>query len=282
MKLFVSCDDEETIDYTGINTVIPTATFTSSAGNGTTVTVAESTLISGEEAATITVEVSVDVPVKLSTDIILAQTGGTANGSDFTVSNITIPAFQTTGTGSITILKTGDIEGDETLEITANANIGNMISMNGSETFSFVIEDDYLTDVIGFEIGWEGSYTYDSEDPPQEVTFDFCDIDFDVAILDSALNDMGLNDAATGACPEEIDLAALPDGLYYISLVLYDNPFAVHAVNQALPVSITYNQEFFISGSFVDNSFTTDSTGGQVEVATLEITDGHVMVVTPL
>jgi hypothetical protein len=112
------------------------------------------------------------------------------------------------------------------------------------------------------------------------TTLDFCDIDIDVLLYtDTGVLVQYLG--ATGACTETGSISGLADGDYYIVLDLFANPLATFGLTDALPVTITYNQEHFISGSFVYNSLNLSSPLVKVPAAILKVS-GYNYTVTPL
>jgi len=272
--VFVGCDKD---NYTGdskVNYTAPTATYTNDAAS----TTIDESAIDADDGLTVTFEATLSEAVQFDIYIDLTQTGGTMNGSDYELSRIYIPALATTGTGSITFFKTGDIEGDETLELTANTGSANV---NGSDTFNFTLTGDYINDVMAFTFDWAGSYTYEPIDGA-EITLDYCGIDFDFYILDSGFNFMPPWDAATSSCPESFELTGLADGTYYLVSDLYLNDFSGTGVGQDLPITVSYSQEYFDSGSFVFNAYNTDDSSGTYLMGQVDVANGYEYTITGL
>ncbi len=272
--VFVGCDKDDYTGHSRVNYVAPTVTFSTSGGNNISFQETSIDVDNGEE---VVIEATLSEAVQFDIYIDLTQTGGTVDGSDYEVSRIYIPSLQTTGTGTVTFFKTGNVEGDETLELTANANSANV---NGSDVFNFTIEDDYVNDVISFTFDWSGSYSY-TPFGSVEVTADYCDIDMDFLLFDSAFNNIPPWDAATGSCPEHFDLSGLADGSYYLVSDMWDNPLAALNTNQDMPITVSYNQDYFGSGEFVYNGYNTNDTSGMYIIAVLEVSGGYNYVVTP-
>ena len=272
--VFVGCDNDDYTGHSKINFNAPTATYSSTAGNN--ITVLESS-VDPDDGETFTIEATLSEAVQFDTYIDLTQTGGTVDGGDYEVTRIFVPSLHTTGTGTVTFFKTGNVEGDETLELTANTNSANV---NGSDVFNFTIEDDYVNDVISFTFDWSGSYSY-TPFGSVEVTADYCDIDMDFLIFDGGFNIVPVFDAATGSCPEHFDLSSLGDGIYYLVADMWENPIAGLNMNQDLPITISYDQEYFGSGEFVYNGYNTNDTSGMYIIATLEVSGGYNYVVAP-
>ena len=271
--LFTACDED---DYTGNSVINYTpATVTLSTASATSFSEAA---IDADDAttytATITANVSEPQPVQVVLDLV--QTGGSANSSDFAAGTITIPAGGTSASATVEIMKTGDIEGDETLMIGAvarnNANVAPF-------EYMVTITDDYINDVLDVELTWEGSV--DFEDDYTTATYDLCAIDFDLLIYTAAGADTGLYDAATGACPEHVDLSQLPDGDYILVASLYANDYSTLGLGETVPLVMNYSQEYFdTEGSISLANYTTDMASGDTPVANVT-KSGYNYTVTP-
>jgi hypothetical protein len=213
--------------------------------------------------------------------VFLNQVSGSAtSGFDFDFDPvITIDAGATSASGSISILKTGDIEGDD--DFTIGFSAGPNASMATSTSFSASISDDYINDVMAFTFDWAGSYTYEPVDGA-EITLDYCGIDFDFYIVDSGFNFMPPWDAATSSCPESFELSGLADGTYYLVSDLYQNNFAGAGVGQDLPITVSYSQEYFDSGSFVFNAYNTDDSSGTYLMGQVDVANGYEYTITGL
>lgn len=271
--VLVGCNKD---DYTGDSKVVfnaPNASYTNDAASMTI----DEMAIDPDDGLTVTIEATLSEAVQFDTYIDLTQTGGTMSGGDYEVSRIYVPALHTTGTGTVTFFRTGDVEGDETLDLTANTNSANV---NGSVTYSFTMTNDYINDVLSFTFDWSGSYTYDAG-IPVSVTMDYCEIDLDFLLFDSSFNLLPFWDAATGSCPEALDIYGLSDGTYYLVSDLWDNPYDVLGTNQDLPIRVSYSQEYFSSGNFVYGGYNTDDSSGTYIMAQIDVTDGYNYVVTP-
>ena len=102
--LLTGCNEQEVAPIVEYDA--PTVTFTTDSGLSS-FTVDESAIEDGE---TFVVNVTTSKPLPLVSYIEFTQTGGTANGLDFETHAIKIEPYTTSGSGSITILKTGDID----------------------------------------------------------------------------------------------------------------------------------------------------------------------------
>ena len=286
----VSCDNEDYTGHSKVNFTAPTATYAIVANN-TNLTVDESMIDPDADEIDINtgdyaygiyiVEATIPNAVQFDTYIDLTQTGGTANSSDFEVSRIKIPALETSGIGMIKILKTGDQEGDETLEISTNQNSTNI---NGSQTFTFDINGDYLNDNFIFKLDWCNDFSYDVLGDGT-ITGNLGDeVDLDMYVYDSTFADTGNYQAATSACPEEFNFASLPNGTYYILIDVYANNLADFGINKIIDVHMSYEEEFFIANTnFINNfSLSTDTSTGTTPVAQVDKISAQEYVITAL
>ena len=259
--LFTACDED---DFTGASQIEFTpATVTLSTLSPT---VFDESAIDEDDASTFEITIDATLAAAQPTEAIidLIQVGGSASGSDFHAGTITIPAGSMSGSATVEILRTGDIEGDETLSIGGKARANfNVAAFEHTVT----IQNDYINDVLDLELSWDGEFSVETDF--SSATYDFCGMDFDILIYDAVFNDTGIYDAATGACPEHVGFGSgMADGDYYIVVDLWDNPYSGLAVGEAVPMALNFSQEFFeTSGSIPFTGYTTDATGGTFAVA---------------
>ncbi len=272
-----SCNNEDYTGYSKVNFNPPTATYAIDGGSNV-ITVDEST-IDPADGVTYTITATIPEPLSFDTFIDLTQVGGTANGADYSVERIKIPALYTSGTGKVTIYRTGDLEGDESLELKTNTNSPNV---NGSETFTFNITNDYVNDNLIVNLAWCEDYDFDLG-AQGHLVGNFKDIDIDGLIFDSSFNLVSNFSGATASCPENIEFGGMPDGLYYLVIDIYDNPLSNFALGKTVPLNASYSQEYFIDSTPILHSLTmtTDSTGTLGVMCTVE-KNGYNFVVTPL
>lgn len=269
----VSCEVEDTTGDSSLNYTATSITISASEND---FTVSESSMT---DSQSYTITASIPEPVAVDLVIDLSNTSGTAtNGSDFEFDKeIIIYSGQTSATGNVTIHKTADVEGDEDFSIDfsckANASINDL-------TFNATITDDFINDLIGFTFDWSGSYTY-SPFGGAEVTIDYCEIDMDFLLFDSDFNMLAIFDAATSSCPEHFDLSGLADGTYYLVADMWANPLAGLNTNQDLPITISYDQEYFGSGEFIFSGYNTNDSSGTLIIGVVEVSGGYNYVVTP-
>jgi len=272
--IFTSCEDENDNTNASLINYSPATVTLSSLSN----TAFDESAIDPDNESTyvVTINATLSSPQPVNAIIDLVQSGGTANSSDYKAGTITIPAGSLTASANVEILKTGDIEGSETLNITGESRANFTVT---PFTFSASIENDYINDVLEFSTTWSGSHTYTSI--VGDITADFCLMDLDVLLYTSTgafVQYLG----GTEACTETGSISGLPDGDYYLVINVYDNPLSLTGLSEPIPVTISYSQEHFISESFVSNSFNMASPRGGVAVATITISDGYNYIVTPL
>lgn len=222
-----------------------------------------------------------DSPQPIDAVLELSQVGGSAGSSDYEINgNIRIPSGQTTGSATVDILQTGDIEGEETLYlgVTSRANFD-------FEPFSHevTITNDHINDVLDLTMDWSGSYSYSSAGGAVDVTMDYCAVDFDLILYTSDGSYVGYV-LGTADCPEEDQLSGLADGSYFLVVDLWSNPFSALNTGQPLPITLTVGQEYFpeTQTEIVFNGYTTDSSSGLQSIATIDVVGGYNYTITPL
>lgn len=264
--IILSCEEDDQTGDSQIEFSRSTITLTTSSPS-----VFDESSIDSEDPSTyqITVEATIPEPQPVNAVVELYQTAGTATSSDYSFGKITIPAGYTSASGTVDILQTGDIEGEETLTIS-----GKSVANFDVASFSHdvTIENDYINDQLELTLSWEGS----AEHGDLSIT-SFCDIDFDLQIYDSAFNSLGYV-LATSSCPENDVLYGLPDGTYYLVSELYDNPYSGLGYTDAINLTLSWSQEYFeeTQGSITSTDFNLGSTptvGGLIVV--LEVTNGY-------
>ncbi|MFL0095524.1 hypothetical protein [Tenacibaculum maritimum] len=272
---FSSCSDEQSgLNASNYKWEGATVTLTT---DTPTYTINEKNI--SDDDFVIEVNASIAKPQAIDAVIDLVKLSGTVNSSDYTLGQIKIPAGLTSAKSSIKIHKTGDIEKDESLVVGAVSK-GNFTVSNFKLPIN--VTDDYINDQLVFSATWAGSYTYTPPAFPISVTIDFCDIDIDMYLFDENNNLVGPISETT-SCTETGALLGLPDGKYKVALNIYENPLADLGTNQPLPVTVTYNQDFFIdSTTFVYSGLNTNDASGTVFVAEVEVKDGYKYTVTSL
>jgi len=179
--------------------------------------------------------------------------GGTATeGEDYVINThtVVIPAYSTSGSGSISIIADTEPEDQETFSITIGDNtVANTVFT--PKTYDFVL-DNYVSESIEITFDFDVDLTF-AGDQYSSCTYG---VDLDVFVSDAAgfnINDPwatfnGTNYAATGDCPEVLvmDKADWGDGEYILWHELWDNVNAGLWDDQSVPITST----FVRAGSF--------------------------------
>jgi len=271
---FTSCNDNEN-SAVAIQSYSPITIDISVSENNVIV---DESAISGSSVA---YEVTATLPQVQVLDYVInfEQNGGTSDSDDFTTHNIVIRAGELSGKSDIEILKTGNIEGNETLSIKA-VTFEETAKLSGDIEFKATIENDFIDDTLSFTTTWSGNYTFTAAGPT-EITLDFCNIDLDVLLFTSGgvfIDYLG----ATGSCTEIGSTPqGLPDGDYFVVIDVFNNPLTVFSATEQVPVTVTYNQSNSGSGTFTSNLFSLASPEGLEAIATFT-KSGYNFTVTPL
>jgi hypothetical protein len=274
--LIFSCTPDTEINLAKSVTA-PTGDAVALATAATSYVVNENTL--GAETYKIPVTATLPKVQSIDAVIYLVKQSGTATNTDFTLPTLTIPAGSLSASGNIEILKSGDIEADETLIITAKARDNFKVNFS---PVTVQIKDDYVNDHLVFEMGWKGSYTYSVAGGSTSVTVDYCKIDLDL-MLYTAAGAYVKYIAGTAACIEKGSVSGLADGKYLIVVDVYENPFAAFNTNQPLPLTVNVSQEHFSANdiSYVYGGLNTNISSGKKVIAEIEVKDGYKYTVTP-
>jgi len=229
--------------------------------------------LSDDAVYTVTASIAASAAVDLVIDLV--QTGGSADSHDFELSSITIPAGSTSGSGTITIFPSGDVEGDESLSVGAVARANGVVA---PFTFNANITDDYINDELELTLAWDGSAS------DGDLTLEsFCDIDFDLILYDGGFGYMGYV-LGTSACPENDVLYGLPDGTYYLVTDLWSNPYSGLGLTDTIPMSLSWSQEFFpeTSGTITSDGYNLSMSSGLGNmIVVLEVSGGYNYTLSP-
>ncbi|HLF52765.1 hypothetical protein [Flavobacterium sp.] len=257
--------------------------------NKPTMTIDLASAITVAEGTEIPVTFNLSAPVGQDFSVfVVLLPGSTADNLDSDIENpypntafqkaITIPAFTTSFTTTIVINEDDAIEGVEHL----------LLSVGDTRTTAVLFEPTILdvtitnvvSDVLNLVLNFDKSFTSSG------TTYTLCDIgyDMDFYVLDSTFTDMGIYGAATGNCPEELDLdiTTLADGTYYIFYDIYDDAGLAGAPHTpfAVPITVDYVRSGGIApGTFAQEAafapMSTDGSGSDY-VITIEIANGVV------
>lgn len=235
-SVFVSCANDD--DLEDVRT------------GGKSVVTIDKTAVSASEGDVITFTLTIDKPSNKDIDFKIELAGGTGSFRDYTSSGeettigeggygqgtighkLVFPAYATTTTFTITLVKDLIVEGNETLEIWLR-NSGNGLGLVDTASSKININiAEYISDDLGLRLDWAQSTTnihgtiedgvYTTTSPTNPVGH-FSDYDFDFYVFDSAFNDITGYAAATGDSPEfaEVINADIPDGIYSVYVELY-------------------------------------------------------------
>lgn len=233
-----SCSKEDNTGYSNLTASDATGTLTWNVPASIT-----------ERDTTFTFTITLDKPQIADIHIVVGQTSGDAEeGADFDVSDeLIIPAFTTSASGEFKLYNDSAIEGTETVTIKIGDN--SLANINFEPVEKTVEILNAVGSALDLTFDWEGSATVDG------VEVSLCDeVDMDIYVFDVDQNDLGIYDAATGACPEHITIDGWDNGDYYFWANLYANavrptdgsvipfPITVHATQSGLLEDETYNQ----------------------------------------
>ena len=234
----------------------------------------------GGAESVIEYSVNLQSPQPVDTYVNVSLVSGTATEEeDFEFDHqVLIPAYKTSGIGTVTILGDNEVEETESFVLKVGSEFDANIKVTATE-LSFEITD--FGD-LNLELAWD-------RDIPG-FPFTLCEIGYDVDFLlnDSEGNDVTAFEAATGACPETmtLSLADLSDGEYTLIQYIYDDgTLSTAGITPAfdIPVTITYNRDNSdFTGTFVqDSADAVDSNFGSdpgwttpIYVATIVIENG--------
>lgn len=196
-------------DFTGQSTMIPTTPFP-----GITVSALPMNVVMEEVDTTMEFSVTlasvqtVDVSIKISVD----PSSTATEGEDFTLSthNVVIPAFTTSGSFSVTIVRDGIPEADEETMI---INVGDVTTANAvfaPQQMSITLTNYFLA-TLNIVMDWDKEFEFIGT---SFTTCPFTDLD-NVCLADDAGTYSYSND--WGACPEEF--TNVGDGMPTTSLI---------------------------------------------------------------
>lgn len=237
-----SCNLSEQESYTGTSTL---------SASSPTVTINADDFINipgVEKDQTYTYTVTLSEPQIADVKIQVFQSGGTATeGEDFTLDHtVTIPAYETTGSGTISTIADTDPEDSETLQIT----IGDETTANviyTPQVYDFVI-DNFVSEVLDISFAFCEEVTFDGD------LYVWPDLggDPDIFVSDAAgfdINDPwatfnGTDYAASGDCPEVLtmDKADWGDGEYVLWYEIWSNVNYAFWEPQLIPIVATFTQ----------------------------------------
>ncbi|MGB1204565.1 MAG: hypothetical protein ACPG5B_02895 [Chitinophagales bacterium] len=270
---FVSCDKDEHTDFSTLDASTVTATLDANL---------PSTIL--EQDSTFVITISLDKPQVVDMKFYMSLLEGTATeGEDFDYDHeIVIPAYATSGSSEIKIYNDLTIEESETFTVVfGDTSTPNVNFVQAEHTITL---ENYVNPNLEMYFEWDAVLATDSGE------VHFCDyVDLDVYVFDTDGNDLGIYDAATGACPEAMLFSGMADGDYILmtnlwsSGVIPDDP----AVVVEFPITGTFIQgglfEMHMTQSS-ENSFSSadgDSSDDFRPLANLSISNGTYTITAP-
>ncbi|MDD2821480.1 MAG: hypothetical protein PHW29_09485 [Flavobacterium sp.] len=237
--LFVSCDKD---DATGKSTLEVSQNLKLSV---TTDFASPVTIIEGDNEYKFTV--NIDKPQSVDVVVKVFQIAGTASGSDYAVeSQITIPAYQLSATGTLTILKDKLRENVETLTL----QVGDVTTSNASLTpitVSFNIQN-YTEGSLVTDLSWSTSI----KDVAGDLIKPTDAADFKLRITNLDFSDVESIDDSKTAFESFEMLSTMPDGDYLVVAEAVSFKNMGSQGNFDIDLSVTFNQ----AGIYNDETFT--------------------------
>lgn len=160
----------------------------------------------------------------VSVDLFVADGGDATDGADFSLNtaHVDLVALEKEGSFSFSIAKDYLTEGDESFFIELLSAEGHGQPLR--QVVEVVIVDEIHDDELLMIFDWGVPFVFDG------VNYNACQfVDMDVYLLDAAADmggaDLGIYQAATGACPEQIIVTedTFADGEYWMGSNLWDN-----------------------------------------------------------
>ncbi len=236
--LFTQCKDDDATGYSTLQATSPTLSVDWTA---------PSSLVETNVDYPFTVTLSEPQVVDVKVNVTVEDGGTATEGSDFALSSsvITIPAFTTSGTGTLSIFEDNDIEGQESFTVT----VGGGVTANYDATpqsYTVTLENLVANEITAI-IDWSGSQIVEG------IERDFCtEVDLDLYIYDATMMDSGNYDSATGDCPEDMTISNAAfggDGTYYLVASNYINNIRpTDGTVVSYPMTVTLTR----AGSYVD------------------------------
>lgn len=209
---FSSCSVDEG-ERSSITSVTP---FTVESVESSSLTVEEG------DAGSYTVNFTIDENLKLDgVALITINSESTATQDvDYHLNDteITLHPWQTEYSFSFDVFSDVLLEGNEKVIFDITTAAEPFFRSEESKSVEVTI-NDFLTDDLYLIFDWDVPFIFDGE---EYTTCPFVDID--VYVLDADGNDLGIYDAATGDCPEQIVVDdSWDDGVYYLASNMWDN-----------------------------------------------------------
>lgn len=163
---------------------------------------------------------------------------------DFHILNthVIVPAYSRVGSFDVEILEDLDQEGDEVAIFSLGNGADGPFGIGTAGRSSITITDRVNTDLF-LNFDWDGVVDYAGNDTlgvPAGM-YPICgNVDLDVYVLDADGADMGIYDAATGACPENMIISGWADGVYTLASNMWENGYAGLGANVPWPITVSF------------------------------------------
>lgn len=241
-SVFTSCNNDDAQDNSVVNVYDGAASVVavSSAINVNGV----STINEGGVESTYSYSVVMDnvQPVDVYVSVALAPGGDAIEGEDFDFDHqIRIPAFTTTGTGTITLYGDADVEGTESFKLLVGKATDANINLDSKELAFNITDfgDLHLT------FSFDKTFNFAGTD------YTLCGLGYDMDFYlfnSEGVDAMGDYQAATANCTEEmtINLENLPEGEYELIQNVYaTGPLTPGLIDPAfdIPVTVDYTRD---------------------------------------
>ncbi len=261
-----SCDKE---DYTGYSTVTPTSP------NATISIDYPSYLVESDSIITYTITLDEPQVADIVYNVVLDPSSTATEGEDFDYEDqVIMGAYSTEATGTISLYRDLDFEPDETIKLTIGAGASSTPNNTYTPQEVEITLDDYP--FLATAYVWEDSVVIN------DTARYFCEyVDLDFLVFSEAGEDQGIYQAATGSCPEFLDLQNLADGVYYIKANLWSNSLPDSPEVVSFPITMYYGAGYGNIHGQVANIITSedpdsydDGAGILADIAKITLTDG--------
>ncbi len=233
------------------------------------------TLPEQSRVVTVNFQLDADQIVNTAVQVAVDPLKSTATpGEDFVFETtiVEIPNYVRKGSFQYEILEDLDAEGDENITFVLSG-VQEPFGAYNTKEYNVVIKDSMYS-TLNLTFDWDGTFEYLGD------TYPICgNVDMDVYVLDDQGNDLGIYDAATGACPEVMIVdESWDDGTYYLATNMYENGLDSLFLNVPYPITVTAVKGGVFKESFVpediwtseDEDFVNDGNGGFKELMILE------------
>lgn len=213
-----------------------------------TITPAATSVAEGNQ---LVINIATDKPIDRSLTFTFKQTGGTANGDDYSVEPAVIAPYSKTAQ----IVITTNVDFDYTATETIIGEVGvysiaekyllNPKTVN--PTKMTITINNTVSPELNVEFSWNADVIIDGDtyDAADYIDFDFIvcpEAGFDIS--DPWATEIGIYDAATGSSPEHMTLSGLANGSYLLVADLYYNDFVGYSDGSVkIPIVASFTRQ---------------------------------------